>query len=110
MSACAVQNLLRNRFLLVLAALIALITRAIVTVFFNFYFAFPIFFGMTPEMIFSFFSALKSFVSEFFGLIGLGAYIAEIAIWNVIQGVVDLLVSFVIGNVVLRRLLIKEDG
>jgi riboflavin transporter FmnP len=91
------------------AALTALIIRAIVAVFFNFYFALPIFFGMTPEMIFSFFSALKSFVSEYFGLIGLGAYIAEISIWNIIQGVVDLSVSFVVGNIVLRRLIIRED-
>lgn len=103
-----VRNLINNKPMLVLAALAALLTRSIVTVFFNFYFALPVFFGMTPEAIFGFFTALPSFVGISFGLIGLGAYIAEVAFWNILQGAIDLSVSFVIGGIVMRRLLIKK--
>lgn len=103
-----VQNLLKNKSMLVLATLAALLTRAIVTVFFNFYFALPVFFGMTPEAIFGFFTALQSFVGISFGLIGLGAYIAEVAFWNVLQGAIEISVSFVVGGIVMRRLLIKR--
>lgn len=99
-----IQNLLRNKLLFTSAAIVALTTRAVVTVLFNFYFALPVFFGMTPDDIFLFFEQLGVFTHSY-GLIGLGAYIAEIAIWNTVQGSIDLLVSFAIGNIILRRFL-----
>jgi len=103
-----VQKLFENKPFFVLAALGALLMRAIVTVFFNFYFALPVFFGMTPEVIFGFFTALQSFVAKSLGLIGLGAYIAEIVFWNTIQGIIDLSVASALGLIVLRRLVIKK--
>lgn len=103
-----VQKLFENKLLFGFAILGALLTRALVTVIFNFYFALPVFFGMTPDAIFGFFTALQSFFGKSFGLIGLGAYIAEIAFWNTIQGIIDILVSSALGIIVLRRLAIKH--
>jgi riboflavin transporter FmnP len=104
-----IQKLLDNKPLFVVAALCALAVRAVVTVFFNFYFALPIFFGMTPEAIFLFFTALQSFVGQSLGLIGLGAYIAEIAFWNTLQGAIELFISLIVGTTITRRLLIKQE-
>jgi riboflavin transporter FmnP len=103
-----VQKLLENKLLFGLAVLGALIIRALVTVIFNFYFALPIFFGMSPDAILGFFTAWQSFVGKSFGLIGLGAYIAEIAFWNTVQGLIDVSVSSALGIIVLRRLAIKH--
>lgn len=103
-----VRNLLENKLLFGFAILGALLTRALVTVVFNFYFALPVFFGMTPEAIFGFFTALQSFVGKSFGLIGFGVYIAEIVFWNTVQGIIDISVSSVLGMIVLRRLAIKQ--
>ena len=104
-----IQKLLDNKPLFMVAALCALVVRAGVTVFFNFYFALPIFFGMTPEAIFGFFTALQSFVGQSLGLIGLGAYIAEISFWNTLQGAIELFISLIVGTTIMRRLLIRQE-
>jgi len=90
----------------VLAGVLAIIVRAIVTVIFNFYFAIPFFFGMTTDAIIGMFSAAEtlSFVGNSLGLIGLGAYIAEVAFWNTIQGIIDLTASLILGLIILRRI------
>jgi riboflavin transporter FmnP len=100
------KQFLENRRLFVLAGVLAIIVRAIVTVIFNFYFAIPFFFGMTTDAIIGMFSAAEtlSFVGNSLGLIGLGAYIAEVAFWNTIQGIIDLTASLILGLIILRRI------
>ena len=100
------KRLLENKHLFVLAGVIALIVRAVITVIFNFYFALPFFFDMTPNDIISMFSStdMLSFVGNSLGLIGLGAFVAEVAIWNTIQGIIDLTVSLIIGLIIFRRI------
>lgn len=100
-----IGSLLADKKLYVLASLIAIITRGVVTVVFNFYFALPVFFNLTQEQIIAFFSgtAFLSFFGHSLGLIGLGAFIGEVAFWNTLQGVIDIYVALVIGLIVLRR-------
>lgn len=100
------QDLIGNKKLYVLASLIALATRASVCIFFNFYFALPVFFGLSAEEIIQFFSnpGFLSFIGHSLGLVGLGAFIAEIVFWNIIQGVLDIYVSLLIGLIVLQKL------
>ncbi len=100
------KRLLENRRLFVLAGVLALIIRAIVTVLVNFYFALPTFFDLTPDMIISMFSSAEtlSFFGNSLGLIGLGAYIAEVAFWNTIQGIIDLTASLILGLIIFRRI------
>jgi riboflavin transporter FmnP len=100
------KQFLENKRLFVLAGVLALIVRAIVTVIFNFYFAIPFFFGMTTDAIIGMFSSAEtlSFFGNSLGLIGLGAYIAEVAFWNTIQGIIDLTASLILGLIILRRI------
>ena len=100
------KKLLENKRLFVVAAVLALAVRAVVTVVFNFYFAIPFFFGMTPETIIGMFSATEtlSFIGQSLGVIGLGAYIAEVAFWNIIQGIIDLTASLILGLIIFRRI------
>jgi len=100
------KRLLENRRLFVLAGVLALIIRAIVTVLVNFYFALPTFFDLTPDMIISMFSSAEtlSFFGNSLGLIGLVAYIAEVAFWNTIQGIIDLTASLILGLIIFRRI------
>ena len=100
------KQFLENRRLFVLAGVLAIIVRAIVTVIFNFYFAIPFFFGMTTDAIIGMFSAAEtlSFFGNSLGLIGLVAYIAEVAFWNTIQGIIDLTASLILGLIIFRRI------
>ena len=100
------KGLLENKRLFVLASVFALIIRAIVTVVFNFYFALPLFYYMTPDSIIGMFSSANSlsFIGNSLGLIGLGAYVAEVAIWNTIQGIIDLTASLLLGLIIFRRI------
>jgi len=100
------KKLLENKRLFVVAAVIALVLRAIVTVVVNFYFALPVFYNMTPDAIVGMFSDMVnvSFFGNSIGLIGLGAYIGEVAFWNTIQGIIDLTASFIIGVILFRRI------
>ena len=93
------KHLLENKRLFVIASILAIIVRIGVTVIFNFYFALPFFYNMTPEDIIAFFSE-----ATIFGLAGLGAYITEIAFWNTIQAIIDLTTSLTIGLIIFRRL------
>jgi riboflavin transporter FmnP len=93
------KRLLENKRLFVIAAVIALAVRALVTVIFNFYFAIPFFFDMTPAEIVGFFSSVTTL-----GFVGIGAYITEVAVWNVIQGIMDLSVSTILGLIIFRRI------
>jgi riboflavin transporter FmnP len=94
-----IKHLLENKRLFVVASIMAIIVRVGVTVIFNFYFALPFFFYMTPDDIIGFFSGVT-----IFGLTGLGAYIGEVAIWNTIQAIIDLTASLSIGLIILQRL------
>ena len=100
------KQFLENRRLFVLAGVFALIVRAVVTVIFNFYFAIPFFFGMTTDAIIGMFSSAEtlSFFGNSLGLIGLGAYIGEVAFWNTIQGIIDLTASLILGLIIFRRI------
>ena len=93
------KKLLENKRLFVVAGTVALIVRAVVTVIFNFYFAIPFFFNMTPDDIIGFFSSVTTL-----GFIGLGAYITEVAFWNIIQGIIDLTAALIIGLIIFRRI------
>jgi riboflavin transporter FmnP len=85
-----------------LASVLAVAVRAMVTVVFNIYFAIPFFFEINPVEFFSN-PMFLSFFGHSLGLIGLGAAVAEIAFWNIIQGTIDLYVSFMILLIILRR-------
>ena len=93
------KKLLENKRLFVLAGAVALSVRAVVTVVFNFYFAIPFFFNMTPDDIIGFFSGVTTL-----GFVGIGAYITEVAVWNVIQGIIDLTASLILGLIIFRRI------
>jgi riboflavin transporter len=96
------KNLLENKRLFVSASILALIARILVTVIFNFYFALPLFFPdyfPNPEAIISYFSNVTTL-----GFIGVGAYITEVAFWNTIQGIIDLIATLIIGLVIFRRI------
>lgn len=101
----SVGSFLANRKLYVFAGLLAIIIRVVVTVFFNFYFALPVFFNLNQEQIISFFSdaTFLSFFGHSLGLIGLGAFIGEVAFWNTLQGIIDMYAALIIGLIVLRR-------
>jgi riboflavin transporter FmnP len=92
------KKLLEIRKLFVLTGVLAIIVRVIVTLLFNFYIAIPFFFNMSLDTIIAFFSDVT-----LWGFVGLGAYIAEVAIWNTILGIIDLTASLMIGLVILRR-------
>lgn len=93
------KRFLENKGFFVLVAALTILVRVVVTLLFNFYFAIPFFFNMTPDAIIGFFSSVTTL-----GFIGLGAYIAEVAFWNIIQGIIDLTASLIIGLIILRRL------
>jgi hypothetical protein len=80
--------------------------RAVVAILVNFYFALPVFYNMTPEVIIGMFSSTTSisFFGNSLGLIGLGAFIGEVAFWNTIQGIIDLMTALIIGLMVFRRI------
>jgi riboflavin transporter FmnP len=100
------KQLLENKKLFVFSAVLALTVRAIVTVVFNFYFAIPFFFGMTTDSIIEMFSSTGSlsFIGNSIGVIGLGAYIVEVGFWNVIQGIIDITASFILGMIIFQRI------
>lgn len=105
-----VRDLLERRWLLAVAGVSAIVVRDIVTLLFNFYFALPVFFGMSPDMIVQFFTnpVFQSFVGTGLGLIGVGAFVAEVAFWNTVQGIIDLSTASIIGIAVLRRLSVER--
>jgi len=92
------KHLLENKRLFFTASTLAIAVRVIVTVIFNFYFAIPFFFNMTPEAIIGFFSDLSTF-----DFVGIAAYIADVAFWNIIQAIIDLAATIIVGTVILRR-------
>ncbi len=92
------KRLLENKGFFAVAGVLAIVVRVIVTLVFNFYFAIPFFFSMTPDDIIGFFSGVTTL-----GFVGLGAYITEVAFWNTIQGIIDLSASLIIGLIILRR-------
>ncbi len=94
-----VKQLMENKRLLVVASILAIIVRIGVTLVFNFYFALPFFFEWTPNDILVYFSD-----ATIFGFDGLGAYVTEVAFWNTIQAIIDLMVSLGIGLIILRRI------
>lgn len=97
------KSLILKKRAFVVASVAALLVRAIVTVLFNFYFALPVFFNMSTNDIIQFFSFSQSFVGLSFGLVGLGAFVAEVAFWNTAQGIIDIYAAYVVGFLVRRR-------
>jgi len=98
------KSLVLNKRIYVVASVAALLVRALVTVFFNFYFALPVFFNMTSNDIIQFFNFSQSFLGLSLGLVGLGAFVGEVAFWNTVQGVIDIYAAYVIGFLVQRRM------
>jgi riboflavin transporter FmnP len=96
------EKLIRNKKLFVVIAIASIMVRDIVSLLFNFYFALPVFFNMSVQDIANLFSWARSPIVAWIGVIGLYAFIAEVAIWNTIQGIIDLLVSWVVGTTALR--------
>jgi len=99
------NRLLENKWSYIFSGILAIVVRDIVCIFFNLYFALPVFFGMTIDDIVFMFSTpgFLSFVGHSLGLVGLGAYVIEVAFWNTIQGILDIYVSLIIGVIILRR-------
>lgn len=98
------KSLVLNKRMYLIASVVALLVRAVVTVFFNFYFALPVFFNMTSNDIIQFFNLSQSFLGVSLGLVGFGAFVGEVAFWNTVQGVIDIYVAYVIGFLVQRRM------
>jgi riboflavin transporter FmnP len=98
------KSLVLSKRMYVVASVAALLVRALVTVFFNFYFALPVFFNMTSNDIIQFFNFSQSFLGLSLGLVGLGAFVGEVAFWNTVQGVIDIYAAYVIGFLVQRRM------
>ena len=97
------NNFLKTKKLYATSGVLAIAVRDIVCVVFNLYFAFPLFFGMSPQMVINLFSEELSFFGRSLGLVGLGAFIAEVAFWNTIQGIIDIYVSLIIALIILKR-------
>jgi len=102
-----VHTLFHKTVFYLVAAVLALITRVATTLVFNFYFALPVFFNMTVDAIQQFFTVRLSFISTSLGVVGLYAFFAETAFWNIIQGIIDLSVASAIGEIVLRRVAVR---
>lgn len=98
------KSLVLSKRTYVTASVAALLVRAVVTVFFNFYFALPVFFNMTSNGIIQFFNSKQSFLGLSLGLVGLGAFVGEVAFWNTVQGVIDIYAAYMIGFLVQRRI------
>jgi riboflavin transporter FmnP len=98
------EKLIHNKKLFGAVAIASIIVRDIASLLFNFYFALPVFFNMNIQDIANFFSFLRSPIGAWIGVIGLSAFIAEVAIWNTVQGTIDLLVSWIIGTTALRTI------
>jgi len=101
------RSLILKKLVYVVASVAALLVRAVVTLFFNFYFALPFFFPAwfkTPADIINFYTFYQSFVGQSLGLVGLSAFIGEVAFWNTVQGIIDIYVAYVIGFLVERRI------
>jgi len=100
------KQLLENKKLFAVAGILSLAVRAVVATIFNFYFAIPFFFGMSTEAIIDMFSnaGTLSFIGQSLGNVGLGAYIIEVSFWNIIQGVIDLVGTMIIGLIIFRRI------
>ena len=100
------KRLLENKRLFVFAGILALIMRAVVTILVNFYFALPVFYNMTPDVIIGMFSSSNSisFFGNSLGLIGLSAFIGEVAFWNTIQGIIDLATAVIVGLIIFQRI------
>ena len=100
------KKLLENKKLFALAGILALAVRAIVATVFNFYFAIPFFFGMSTQAIIGMFSdpGALSFIGQSLGTLGLGAYVIEVSFWNIIQGIIDLAGTVIIGLIIFRRI------
>jgi riboflavin transporter FmnP len=93
------KHFLENKKMFALSGIIALFVRAVVAIIFNFYFAIPFFFNMSTNDIVSLFEG-----TTILGFVGIGAYIGEVAFWNTIQGIIDLIGSFMIGIILFRRI------
>lgn len=98
------RSFVMDKRIFVIGGALALLVRAAVTILFNFYFALPVFYGMAPTQIIDFFDYFKSFVGQSLGLVGFGLFAAEVAVWNTIQGIVDIYAAYLIGLVVQRRI------
>jgi riboflavin transporter FmnP len=99
-------NIFHDRRAFALSTIASISVRGVATLLFNFYFALPVFFGMSADQILSFFTnpRSQSFVGNSLGIIGAAAFTVEIVFWNTIQGLIDAYVSFAAVLVTARRL------
>ncbi|MHA1711383.1 MAG: hypothetical protein ACTSUS_04875 [Candidatus Freyarchaeota archaeon] len=106
------DRLLTEKRLFALSSIAAIAVRDVVCIIFNLYFAIPFFFGMTPEEVIAFFSnpRFQSFIGLSLGLVGFGAYFAEIAFWNTIQGIIDSFISLTVALIILRRFSWRDEA
>lgn len=104
------ERLLANRQLYAISGIAAIAVRDVATIVFNLYFAIPVFFGMTPDQVIHFFSTSQSFFGLSVGLVGLGAYLGEVAFWNTVQAIIDLYASLIVGLIVLRQFPLLRTG
>lgn len=102
----SITRLLEKKWVYALVGILAIAVRDVVCVIFNLYFALPFFFGWNTEAIISVFSSPNalSFVGHSLGLVGLGAFVAEVTFWNTVQGAIDVYVSLIIGTIVFRTI------
>jgi len=98
------EKIINNKKLFFVVALVSVIVRDFVCLMFNFYFAFPVFFNMSVQDIANLFSFLRSPVGIWLGVGGLTAFAVEVAVWNSVQGFVDVFVSWTIGTTALRTI------
>ena len=102
------RSFIETKWLFAISAFFAIIVRDVVTILFNFYFAFPVFFNFSAVEVFSNSNYLSP-ISHLLGVIGLSAFIVEIGFWNSIQGVIDIFASWALGLAVLRRFYPKRS-
>jgi len=100
-------SFLHSRIGYIAIAALAIAIRDVVTVFFNIYFALPVFLGLDLDSTVQFFGTQSPFV-YWLGITGLSIFIVEIVFWNSIQGIIDMFVSWTVSLAVVVRLIPKS--
>lgn len=94
---------IRSPLFFVPAAVLAIVVRDLVCVFFNFYFALPVFLGLDVGQVVEFMQT--SPFTYWVGISGLAVFIFEIVFWNSVQGLIDMFLSWAVTLAVAMRLL-----
>lgn len=93
--------IIKRTLVFILVSIGAIVIRNLVTVLFNFYFAIPVFFGISIEEGASWVVGVsEAFLTGLFGELDLLLTFALIiTFWNTLQGAIDLIVSWVCARV-----------